>query len=57
MALHKGDKSAAITGMIVTALALAGIAYGLVLWTNSRFEGHHAAPTTPPAAGAPAAKH
>ena len=54
MALHKGDKSAAITGLVVTALALFGLAYGMVMWTNSRFEGHAAAPA---AAGAPAAKH
>ena len=34
------DKKAAFAGLIVTAVALFVIAYSIVLWTNSRFEGH-----------------
>lgn len=37
------DKKAAFAGLIVTALALFVIAYGIVLWTNARFEGHEKA--------------
>ncbi|HYD51345.1 MAG TPA: hypothetical protein VEA99_01910 [Gemmatimonadaceae bacterium] len=37
-----GDKSAAFTGLIVGAIALLAILYGMVQWTNSRFEGHGA---------------
>jgi hypothetical protein len=41
-----GDKAAAFTGLIGGAIVILVILYGMVQWTNSRFEGHG-----PPAAG------
>ena len=37
--LEPGDKRSAFMGMAITALLLFVFAYGIVLWTNSRFEG------------------
>lgn len=50
----KADARAAFMGLIFGALALLAILFGIVQWTNSKFEGHAAAPATAPAAGAPA---
>ena len=33
------DKSAAFTGLLVTALTLAAIVFGIVTWTNARYAG------------------
>lgn len=52
---HPGDKGAAFTGLIVGAIAVMAILYGVVQWTNSRFEGHGA--PTPAGATAPATGH
>ena len=46
--LEPGDKRSAYVGMIVTAALLFVFAYGIVLWTNSKFaggEGAHAEST------------
>lgn len=45
--LEPGDKRSAFVGMIVTAVLLFILAFGLVQWTNSRFAGgeHGAAET------------
>ncbi|HEU4721105.1 MAG TPA: hypothetical protein VFS59_07050 [Gemmatimonadaceae bacterium] len=51
-----GDKSAGFAGLILGAIALFVIMFGIVRWTNTRFEGHGAA-AAPAAAGAPAAAH
>jgi hypothetical protein len=40
---HPEDKKAAFTGLIVGAIALAALCYGVVLWTNARFAGHSTA--------------
>ncbi len=37
---HPEDKKAAFTGLIVGAIALAAMCYGIVLWTNAQFAGH-----------------
>ena len=37
--LEPGDKRSAYVGMIVTAALLFVFAYGIVLWTNSKFAG------------------
>jgi len=46
MAGHKHDTNpdmgAAFTGLIGGAILLGAILYGVVQWTNSRFEGHAA---------------
>jgi hypothetical protein len=52
---HKGDAKAAFTGLIVGAIVLLVIMYGIVRWTNSKFAGHAAA--APAAGAAPAAPH
>ena len=39
-----GDAKAAFTGLIVGAIVLLAIMYGIVLLTNKKFEGHSAAP-------------
>lgn len=41
-----GDKPAGYIGLIAGAIVIFGILYGMVQWTNGRFEGH-----APPAAG------
>ena len=51
---HKADARAAFTGLIVGALVLLAVMYGIVQLTNRKFAGHAA---TAPAAGAPAAQH
>ena len=51
-----GDKSAGFAGLILGAIALFVIMFGIVRWTNTQFAGHGAA-TAPAAAGAPAAAH
>ena len=35
-----GDKPAGFIGMIAGALVIGAILYGMVQWTDSRFEGH-----------------
>ena len=40
--LEPGDKRSAYVGMIVTAALLFVFAYGIVLWTNSKFAGGEA---------------
>ena len=40
--LEHGDKRSAYVGMIVTAVLLFVFAYGIVLWTNSKFAGGEA---------------
>jgi hypothetical protein len=40
--LEPGDKRSAYVGMIVTAALLFVFAYGIVLWTNSKFSGDEA---------------
>ena len=47
-----GDKPAAFIGFLAGALAIGAFAYGMVVWTNGRFEGHHKNPS----AGVPAAQ-
>lgn len=42
---HKADARAAFMGLIFGTIALLLILYGIVQWTNARFEGHKAAPT------------
>lgn len=41
---HPGDKSAAFTGLILGAIAIFVIMFGIVRWTNARYAGHSAAP-------------
>ena len=50
---HAPDKAAGFMGLIVGVILLLAVMYGIVVWTNGRFEGHAAGTTT----GAPAAKH
>lgn len=45
--LQPEDKPAAFTGLIAGVIFVGVIMYGMVLWTNSRFEGH-----APPAGAA-----
>ena len=45
------DRGPAYIGLVATALLLLGLMYGMVQWTNGRFEGHSKA------AGAAAAAH
>lgn len=44
------DKGPAFVGLFLGMFLLAGLVYGMVQWTNSRFEGHGAT------AGQPAAE-
>ena len=37
--LEPGDKRSAYVGMLITAALLFVFAYGIVLWTNSKFAG------------------
>jgi len=37
-----GDKSAAFAGLFVASIVIATVLYGVVQWTNVRFEGHGA---------------
>ena len=37
------DKGPAFVGLFAGMLLLGALIYGMVQWTNSRFEGHHAA--------------
>jgi hypothetical protein len=53
MSLHPGDKSAAFTGLVGGLILVVVMCVAIVMWTNSLFEGHAAAP----AAGAPATTH
>ena len=46
------DKAAGFTGLIVGAIALAAILYGMVQFTNSQFAGH-----TPEAGAAQTTAH
>ncbi|HEU5174071.1 MAG TPA: hypothetical protein VFT96_04895 [Gemmatimonadaceae bacterium] len=47
-----GDKPAGFLGMIVGAIAIGAILYGMTMWTAGSFEGHHKNPS----AGVPAAQ-
>lgn len=47
-----GDKPAAFIGMILGAVAIGAFAFGMVKWTNTKYEGHHKNPS----AGVPAAQ-
>ena len=47
-----GDKPAAFIGFLLGAIAIGAFAFGMVQWTNGRFEGHHKNPS----AGVPAAQ-
>jgi len=48
---HAPDKAAGFMGLIVGVVLLLAVMYGIVQWTNGRFEGHTAG------AAAPAATH
>jgi hypothetical protein len=37
---HGSDKGAAFTGLIVGALAIGAILYGVTMWTNAQFAKH-----------------
>ncbi len=50
---HPEDKGAAFTGLIGGAIFVGAICYGIVLWTNAKFEGHKAE-KAPAAVAAPA---
>jgi hypothetical protein len=52
---HGSDKGAAFVGLFGGLIFLGAVVYGLVVWTNGRFEGHRAGGAAP-AAGAEA-KH
>ena len=41
---HGTDMRAAYMGLFVGLLVLLAIVYGIVRWTDSRFEGHEPAP-------------
>ena len=45
------DKGPAFLGLIIGVVVLTALVYGMVQWTNARFEGH-AAGAAAPAAGA-----
>ena len=47
-----GDKRAGFLGLIVSAIAIAAILYGMNQWTSAKYEGHHKNPS----AGVPAAQ-
>lgn len=38
---HGSDTGAAFTGLIGGIIFLGAILYGIVVWTNKRFESHH----------------
>jgi multidrug resistance efflux pump len=40
MSAPNSDKAAAFKGLLVTAVLLFVMAYGIVLWTNTRFASH-----------------
>ena len=40
---HGGDKRAAFTGLILTAVALFALCFGIVKLTNAKFAGHEGA--------------
>ncbi|MEO6446208.1 MAG: hypothetical protein ABIZ91_09995 [Gemmatimonadaceae bacterium] len=42
---HSSDKGAAFTGLIVTAVVLFLLSFGIVKWTNAKFAGHQGATT------------
>ena len=50
-----GDKSAGFSGLILGAIALFVIMFGIVRWTNAQYAGH--ATAAPAGATAPAAAH
>lgn len=41
---HKADARAAFMGLIIGAIVLLGILYGIVVLTNRKFDGHQSAP-------------
>ncbi|MGZ8378412.1 MAG: hypothetical protein ACXWZS_04025 [Gemmatirosa sp.] len=43
------DKGPAFLGLLVGVLFLGAVVYGMVQWTNSRFEGHSAGAAAPAA--------
>ena len=44
--VHHNDTKAAFTGLIIGAIALLIMVFGIVKWTNSQFAGHKAAAET-----------
>ena len=57
-AAHGSDKGAAFVGLFGGIVVLAAFVYGVVVWTNGRFEGHAAGGAAGGAAPAAAeAKH
>lgn len=42
---HKADARAAFLGLIIGAIVLLGIVYGIVRLTNAKFDRGHAAPS------------
>ena len=46
------DKGPAFLGLLIGVVLLTAMMYGMVQWTNTRFEGHAAGAATAPAAGA-----
>ncbi len=42
---HESDRNAAFTGLIVGAVALAVLIYGIVQWTNGRYAKEGGKPT------------
>jgi hypothetical protein len=47
--LQPEDKKAAMTGLVITAVLLFLMAYGIVLWTNAQFAGGEHAKGAAPA--------
>lgn len=43
---HKSDTSAAFLGLIGGAIFIGAVIYGMVLFTNKKFEGHSATETS-----------
>ena len=47
---HPGDKSAAFTGLILGAIAIFVLMFGIVRWTNAKYAGHGEGAEAPAAA-------
>jgi hypothetical protein len=50
-----GDKSAGFTGLILGAIAIFVIVFGIVRWTNAQYAGKHEGGAAPAGDAAPAA--
>ena len=37
---HHSDKGAAYTGLVVSIVGILAVVVAIVMWTNSKFEGH-----------------